>query len=137
MLAAFALDGHNYHPDRLWRRANCHIHARRLRYRGKHTRPGLITYSATHSNPGNSYASSRAISHTHCVPNPDYPRSDTLACFRRDSNSYTRTHPRSDSNSYTRTHPRSDSNSYTHASYRASTTDSGASCSPGRRRSGN
>ena len=98
MLAAFALDGHNYHPDRLWRRAHSHIHASPLRYRGKHTHPGLIAYSATHSNPGSPYPCSRAISHTHCAPNPDYAWTNALACFRRDFKSSTGTHPRSDSN---------------------------------------
>ena len=110
MLAAFALDGHNYHPDRLWRRANCHIHASRLRYRGKHTGPGLITYSATYWNPRSPYPYIHAISHTHCAPNPDYAWSNALACFRRDSKSSTGTHLRSDAKGYTRTHHHRDCN---------------------------
>ena len=101
MVAAFALDGHNYHPDRLWRRAHSHIHASPLRYRGKHTRPALIVDSAAHSNPGSPYTYSHTISHTHCAPNPDYPWSNAVAYFRSDANSYTPTHLRSDSNSYT------------------------------------
>ena len=98
MVAAFALDGHNYHPDRLWRRAHCHIHASLLRHRGEHAGPGLINYSATHCNPRSRYPYIHAISHTLCAPKPDYAWSDALAYFRRDSKSSTGTHHRSDSN---------------------------------------
>ena len=83
MVAAFALDGHNYHPDRLWRRAHSHIHASPLRYRGKHTRSGLIAYSATHSNPGSPYPGINTDSHAYSDPDPDYPWSNADACSRR------------------------------------------------------